>query len=32
MLANHNLDLNDAIRPDMRERLDELLRMHANPR
>jgi hypothetical protein len=32
MLANHNLDLEDTIRPDLRERLDELLRTHANPR
>lgn len=32
MLAGHNVDLEHNIRPEMRERLDELLRMHANPR
>ena len=32
MLAGHNVDLEHAIRPELRERLDELLRMHANPR
>jgi hypothetical protein len=32
MLASHSLDLVDSIRPDLRERLDELLRSHANPR
>ncbi|PYO93924.1 MAG: hypothetical protein DMD62_07515 [Gemmatimonadetes bacterium] len=31
-LASHNVDLADTIRPDLRERLDELLRAHANPR
>jgi hypothetical protein len=31
-LAPHNIDLADTIRPDLRERLDELLRAHANPR
>jgi len=32
MLAAHNIDLDDTIRPDLKERLDELLRAHANPR
>ena len=32
MLAAHTVDLEHTIRPEMRERLDELLRMHANPR
>lgn len=32
MLAGHNVDLEHNIRPEMRDRLDELLRMHANPR
>ncbi|HTJ22302.1 MAG TPA: hypothetical protein VL383_07895 [Gemmatimonadaceae bacterium] len=32
MLANHDLRLDDTIRPELRERLDELLRLHANPR
>jgi len=32
MLAAHNIDLDDTIRPDLRERLDELLRLHSNPR
>jgi CRP-like cAMP-binding protein len=32
ILASHDLSLEHAIRPEMRERLDELLRMHANPR
>lgn len=31
-LAGHNVDLEHNIRPELRERLDELLRMHANPR
>jgi len=31
MLATHDIDLDDAIRPDLRERLDELLRAHVNP-
>ena len=31
-LAGHTVDLEHNIRPEMRERLDELLRMHANPR
>src|SRR5690242_16368598 len=31
-LATHTRDLADTIRPDLRERLDELLRAHANPR
>jgi hypothetical protein len=32
MLASHDLNLDDTIRPELRERLDELLRLHANPR
>jgi hypothetical protein len=32
MLSSHDIDLEHAIRPELRERLDELLRMHANPR
>ena len=32
MLATHNDDLVNTIRPDLRERLDQLLRSHANPR
>ena len=32
MLATHNDDLVNTIRPDLRERLDELLRSHVNPR
>ena len=32
MLSNHDLSLDDTIRPELRERLDELLRVHANPR
>lgn len=32
MLATHDVDLDDAIRPDLLERLEELLRAHANPR
>ena len=32
MLASHDIDVNDTIRPDLRERLEELLRLHANPR
>jgi hypothetical protein len=32
VLVSHNVDLEHSIRPEMRERLDELLRMHANPR
>jgi len=32
MLATHDGDLDDAIRPDLLERLEELLRAHANPR
>jgi hypothetical protein len=32
VLATHSTDLLNTIRPDLRERLDELLRMHANPR
>ena len=31
-LASHSTELDDTIRPDLRERLDELLRAHANPR
>jgi hypothetical protein len=32
MLATHSTDLVGTIRPDLRERLDDLLRIHANPR
>jgi len=32
MLATQSDDLVDTIRPDLRERLDELLRTHTNPR
>jgi hypothetical protein len=32
VLATHSQDLLDTIRPDLRERLDELLRLHSNPR
>ena len=32
MLAGHDVNLEHTIRPEMRERLDELLKMHANPR
>jgi hypothetical protein len=32
VLATHSLDLLNTIRPELRERLDELLRAHANPR
>jgi hypothetical protein len=32
LLANHNIDLMDTIRPELRERLEELLREVANPR
>ena len=32
MLATHNVDLVDTIRADLRERLEELLREHVNPR
>jgi hypothetical protein len=32
ILATHNIDMADTIRPDLRERVDELLRTHANPR
>ena len=32
VLASHDLSLEHSIRPEMRERLDELLKMHANPR
>ena len=32
MLATHDVDPDDTIRPDLKERLDELLRAHANPR
>lgn len=32
MLASHNGDLVNTIRPDLRDRLEELLRAHANPR
>jgi hypothetical protein len=32
LLATHNVDLVNTIRPDLRERLEELLREHANPR
>jgi len=32
MLASHDIDVDHTIRPDLRERLEELLRLHANPR
>ena len=32
MLASHDVAVDETIRPDLRERLEELLRMHANPR
>ena len=32
LLANHNVDVMDTIRPELRDRLEELLREHANPR
>ncbi|HEY3219215.1 MAG TPA: hypothetical protein VGJ80_00660 [Gemmatimonadales bacterium] len=32
MLATHSINLDDTIRPDLRERLDELLRAYTNPR
>lgn len=32
MLSNHELNLDDTIRPELRQRLDELLRAQANPR
>jgi hypothetical protein len=32
ILATHDANVDDTIRPELRERLDELLRLHANPR
>ena len=32
LLANHNVDVLDTIRPELRERLEDLLREYANPR
>jgi hypothetical protein len=32
ILASHTVNVDDTIRPELRERLDELLRLHANPR
>lgn len=32
LLATHNVDMMDTIRPDLRERLEGLLREYANPR
>lgn len=32
MLASHNVDLVDTIRPELRVRLEEMLRENANPR
>ena len=32
LLASHNIDVMDTIRPELRERLEELLRENANPR
>lgn len=32
LLANHNVDMLDTIRPELRERLESLLREYANPR
>jgi len=32
MLARHGIDLVDTIRPDLLERLNEMLRAHAYPR
>ena len=32
LLASHNIELMDTIRPELRERLEELLREVANPR
>lgn len=32
LLATHNVDTMDTIRPDLRERLEGLLREYANPR
>ena len=32
LLASHNVDVLDTIRPELRERLESLLREYANPR
>ena len=32
LLANHNVEMLDTIRPELRERLEALLRVYANPR
>ncbi|MFN2570099.1 MAG: hypothetical protein ABR537_00605 [Gemmatimonadales bacterium] len=32
MLSSHNVNLVETIRPELRERLEEMLREHANPR
>ncbi|HJS44004.1 MAG TPA: hypothetical protein VJ755_11075 [Gemmatimonadales bacterium] len=32
MLATHTVDLMDTVRPDLRERLEELMRSRAHPR
>ena len=32
LLASHNIDVMDTIRPELRERLEDLLREVANPR
>ncbi len=32
LLANHNVDVMDTIRPELRDRLESLLREFANPR
>ena len=32
ILAGHSQDLVDSIRPDLRDRVEELMRSHANPR
>jgi hypothetical protein len=32
ILASHTQELIDSIRPDLKERVDELMRTHANPR
>jgi hypothetical protein len=32
LLASHNVDALDTVRPELRERLEDLLREYANPR
>jgi hypothetical protein len=32
LLANHNIEMLDTVRPDLRDRLESLLREYANPR